>query len=110
MYRTRNIALEGSHSDVGEIDSPNGGQDVGGESGVLELIQQNQQVHQFLRGLWFSQLSDKVFPQGLCDLSHRGAFEDAGFELRDREIGYIIAENIKNILPQYLLLDQALTI
>jgi len=62
-HRVQYKALEGRHAHVGQPDGPYGGDDLGREPGVLELIQQHQQVHQLLGGLLFGDLPDQVLPE-----------------------------------------------
>lgn len=54
--RTQDEALERRHSDVAEADASDRGQNLCGQSGVLELIQQNQQIHQLFWGLRLAEL------------------------------------------------------
>ena len=51
QHRAQNKALEGRHADVAEAYGSDGGQDLGREPGVLELVEQDQEVHELLRGL-----------------------------------------------------------
>lgn len=69
QHRTQNKALEGRHANIGEADGSNGGQNICSKSGVLELIQQNQQVHQLLWWLWLAQFYHKRREQKFIDIN-----------------------------------------
>lgn len=53
--RAQNEALEWCHPNVGEANGSDGGQDLSSQSGVLELVQKHQNIHELL---WRKRLAD----------------------------------------------------
>ncbi|KFP33969.1 hypothetical protein N325_03265, partial [Colius striatus] len=81
--RCQDRALERSHLDRREVDSPEGADGLSCEALVLELVQEEEVVHQLRGGQPFAALSDNRLLHGLGDLKGCQVLDGAAQLLKD---------------------------
>ncbi|KFW85109.1 hypothetical protein N305_04123, partial [Manacus vitellinus] len=81
--RGQDRALEGVHLDGGEVDSAEGAHGLGREALVLELVQEEQVVHQLRGGQPLVALPDDRLLHGLGDLEGRQVLDGAAQLVQD---------------------------
>ncbi|KFP77628.1 hypothetical protein N310_08958, partial [Acanthisitta chloris] len=81
--RCQDRALEGGHLDGGEVDGAEGADGLGREALVLELVQEEEVVHQLRGGQALPALPDDCLLHGLGDLKGRQVLDRAAQLLQD---------------------------
>ncbi|KFO61652.1 hypothetical protein N302_11129, partial [Corvus brachyrhynchos] len=81
--RSQHRALERGHLDGGEVDSTEGADGLGRESLVLELVQEEQVVHELRGGQALAALPDDRLLHGLSDLEGCQVLDGAAQLLQD---------------------------
>ncbi|KFU89435.1 hypothetical protein M959_13947, partial [Chaetura pelagica] len=76
-------ALEGGHPDRGEVDGPEGADGLSGEALVLELVQEEEIIHQLGGGQPHAALPDDCLLHGLGDLKGCQVLDGAAQLLQD---------------------------
>uniref|UniRef100_A0A8C9L7I8 Uncharacterized protein n=1 Tax=Pavo cristatus TaxID=9049 RepID=A0A8C9L7I8_PAVCR len=81
--RSQNGALERGHLDGGEVDGPEGADGLSCEAFILELVQEEEVVHELGGGQPFAAVPDDSLLHGLGDLKGRQVLDGAAQLLQD---------------------------